>query len=160
MVKITLWHILTFSMLIPCLSSCACQPEASYPWPVDEESSLNLEENSPVTLSLEPDSLTLTSGRFILHNGGEEKVFYGNEFSIQVHTRRQWRLIEKYSDWTLEAYTVLPGESAILDLDWSQLYGELPASEYRLILHYRAGPSLGPECSLKYASCEFTIADN
>lgn len=161
-IKRALFFFLLVIVPISCSSCKNAIPNvgSQYPWKVEKEELL-FDISGKVTLSIESDTLTSTGATFVISNLGTDKAMYGKEYEVQIMIDNEWYSICESNDWTLEAIFLMPGDSDMLDIDWTGIYGELPASKYRLIKSYRlrkeslySEPSYSDE---SYIYCEFCI---
>ena len=89
-------------------------------------------------LSVDPDSvaptgLTLTVLRTEV--GGE--WMFGSDYTVETKADDGWEPVPPADPdlnyaFTAEGVTLAPGESTVLPIDWSTLYGALPAGPYRI----------------------------
>lgn len=110
------------------------------------------EESQQNTGTDEPDNL-LYSGRYgmevkesslnpigavvLIHNNSDEVIEYGDDFHLcQLHEESNVWLDTPYAieNWAFHdiAYTIEPGQTAEVKIDWEWIYGQLPAGTYLL----------------------------
>ena len=67
------------------------------------------------------------------HSGKELET--GADCDIQVQINEKWYRLEQIYDgvWEDIAYRVPDGETTIINIDWSYVYGKLPAGAYRIV---------------------------
>lgn len=147
---------LLFAMVM-CLTACGAK-EPQYPWPVGEESTLLFDTEGAVTLTLTDGTLTASGARFLMKNGRDTEIMTGPEsYSLQILVDGKWHIIEKYCDWTAEALVIPAHGDELFAVDFSSLYGELPAGKYRIIKDYSAARASGEGYANYNLFCEFEI---
>lgn len=118
--------------LMSCMNDSVTPDEI--PLCVGEENVLEFSE-SVASISIDDSTLTSTGTSFTLLNTSSE-VFWINtqEFRIQALVDGTWHDVRgRQYNITLIATEIRPGWPFILSVDWSDLYGELPAGVYRLV---------------------------
>ncbi len=150
--------ILIVSILCTVLSVCSNSENKGgsskgYPWDIGRENEWTVEEDGKIIIDLIPDSLSAGGASFILKNEGAEEVSYGSPYCLQIHIDGEWRQIEKERDWTAEMQTLLAGKEETVSVNWENLYGLLPAGEYRLVKAFTI------ESETVYVACPFVISE-
>ena len=96
--------------------------------------------NDPWGLSLTADNIEPTGCRLTYTQFGGAptgSLQYGSEFHIERKVDSVWTEVPMLpSDdirvWSLIAIEITPDSNRSVDLDWSSLYGTLPAGHYRI----------------------------
>lgn len=104
-------------------------------------------QSAPPDTSNDPWGLVLTAGEIsptgcrltYTQSGGEPtgQLEYGREYHIEREEDGTWAKVPLILSgnaivWTLEAVLIMPDSSQSEDVDWSGLYGTLPAGRYRV----------------------------
>lgn len=147
--------VFVIGMLFPVFSACSNggRPTRNdYPWEIGKESELVFSDEVALTLTLDDKTLTPRGASFILQNTGEDTVSCGVQYFLQIQLDGKWLDIEKDQDWTLELFSLLPGEETELAVDWSSFYGELPPGNYRLVKEFVTSSD-----KTIYLACPFSI---
>lgn len=140
-------------MLIVTAAGCRSHTDAEYPWSITKSTMDEKSENEHIVMQLADDTPAATGARFTLHNTGEQDISFGSEYAILIYVNDAWYDIEIGDvDWTGELITVEAGGAYTAELDWSSVYGELPAGRYRIVKEYNQ------ENQAHLASCEFEIS--
>ena len=115
-----------------------------YPWPIGEESSIEIEENGPVTISF-AESLSPVGSDIVVSNVQDVTIEFGAGYFIQIQIEGRWYDIN-YQDTeenrgknfaTMSIAYILKGKKEKeLFLDWSSEYGELPSGNYRFVKEF------------------------
>lgn len=87
-------------------------------------------------ISVRPDSINSTDITLIYQNVSEvDRYEYGDTYGIEKNAGSGWESVEPIQEIASLAtiYYVLPGESAVDVIDWSEKYGSLPSGEYRIV---------------------------
>ena len=99
-----------------------------------------------------PASLTLT-----LRNGSDSKIAMSSEYCLQLRQDGDWYDLDVGPlDWMAELIVLRKDQEASFDLNWTNIYGELPAGEYRLVKQYWIGGDTRGDAA-GYAVCEFLL---
>lgn len=131
------------------------EPEISLPWEISEPQ-INYEETpeNAVSFELVEDSLTAAGAEFKISNILDKAIATGNDFTIEVFKDGKWNYIDiGMVMFPAEAFDYEAGQTYDLSIDWTNYYGELPQSDYRIIKEYRVDGS--PD--KYYCICEFSI---
>ena len=97
-------------------------------------------QHDEVIFRLVDDSLTPTSAVFYCENTGNNTIFWGSEYRIQINKKGAWYdlspIVENYD---IETYGIqLTSHNSFKEqIDWSFLYGELPRGDYRILIGYQ-----------------------
>jgi len=145
--------IVNIVLLVTLLS---CNNATEYPWVIRSDKIIKPVDDSSITLALNESTLSEHGAEFTLQNEGRCDFKYGNEYYLQVYTRRKWHEIEIKWDWTLELYTISPSERKLISFDWQRMYGSLPNGQYRIIYRGWWEDNYDPF----FIACEFSIEDN
>jgi hypothetical protein len=129
-----------------------------YPWPIGEESQIQIYEGDEVGLELKEGTLSLAGAAFILKNNGEYDTMYDKMYRVEIKIDGKWLLIGRYGNWMKAGYPgsfyPFPAGSRVeSEEDWGNPYGQLIPGTYRYVR--RIFPSDGG--STTYAACEFKI---
>ena len=70
----------------------------------------------------------------IMNHSGKE-LQTGQDCDIQVQVDGKWYRLEQRHDgaWMAIAYSLPDGETTVIGINWSNIYGELPAGSYRIV---------------------------
>ena len=123
-----------------------------YPWtlvksakPIVAQSQV-LASASDVT----PKGLTFT-----LDNGSQSAINLGREYCLQLWQDGLWYDLDVGPlDWTAEMMTIQRHQETALDLNWMNIYGELPPGLYRVVKQYWPDSESGKS---GYVFCEFLL---
>lgn len=146
---------LAFAVLFAfALSACGSEQVdlSDYPWELEEcaESPENLDEN--ITLSFVDGSLTPEGATVVLENNSDETFEFGAEYHLYLKANGKVYLMQQSGCWTLELLSVAPHDSYTWDMNWSGIYGTLPAGQYLFAKTSSLSPDK-PYCVV----CEFEI---
>lgn len=142
------------SLLFLCCSSCVYDTKYKYPWNIGAENKFIFVDSGNVLMEIESDTLSSEGALFIIRNIGKEIIYFDLSYYIQIRIGGKWYFIDKSSDWTLELLELLPNEDFSFFVNWGELYGNLPPSNYRLIKEYST-----VSCTA-YLFCEFSVFSN
>jgi len=119
-----------------------------------EKSDKDIENsNSDIMMFIFDETLTPNGTKLSMHNESKQDVSFGRQYFIQILIEDEWYdIIIPPVDWTLELITLEPGQEQTFVLNWSFIYGELPAGTYRIIKEYKM------DSSTLFAFCEFEIS--
>lgn len=104
-----------------------------------------------------------------LYNMSAQQVLYGEEYHLYSYVGGDWEELPylQESAFNAVAYTLGAGETAAISIDWTWLYGELPAGseskEYRLVKKIQVPRSTetqtgeGGDTSSEYEEVELTV---
>lgn len=113
-----------------------------------KEEKLNEVEN--VSIEIKEGTLTATSATIIIKDSSKEKKTFGEAYRIDRKVNNTWKeldtIVDEYA-FNLIGYQVNKNKEFELKVEWENLYGELPAGQYRLV----------KEVEGKYFSVEFII---
>ena len=87
-------------------------------------------------ISLTAENVTPNGATIMLSQNGEylpNRLFYGEDYSIQKYETDQWVDVEPVSDlvWFTVAYTVPMNDSVSWKINWSNTFGSLEPGRYR-----------------------------
>ena len=119
-----------------------------------EESGIHSKSVIPsfATLELVENSLSAAGAAFSLTNMTDESLTYGEAFTMQVWYDSGWQDVDLSANWLLPAYILDAGETAVLEIDWSDFCGELDPGTYLI------NKTITDSNSRNYAViCEFEI---
>lgn len=103
-------------------------------------------------LSVYDVSSTKTGATVQISNTSDEYITdFGVIFGLERQIKDTWYIVPKINcdlAYTLEGYTVFPGETQTYEVSWLMDYGELPAGHYRFVkpvrlYRFSAGKTLG-----------------
>lgn len=121
---------IVFSLLFALLLSACAPKEEELP----EEKIAALPEG--ITMTVDTETLTPEGASFLLLQTTDLNIQYGDDFKLQTLNGSQWEdvstVIENDGFHSI-AYKLPENEPKTLELDWTWLYGSLPAGEYRLV---------------------------
>lgn len=150
-------RILIVSILCFVFSACsnpdADKSQEKYPWDIGAANELAIAEDSGITMTLDEESLSASGASFALKNEEAEDAVYGSMYCLQIRINKTWHEIEKYAEWTLEAYILFSGTEETISVNWEELYGVLPAGEYRFVKDFNIADGT------IYLACPFVIED-
>ncbi|MBN1549920.1 hypothetical protein JW979_00565 [bacterium] len=141
MKKIATAIILFLLAIVFTISGCQAsfiEAEAYDPINTEQPSQLdhinNLEGVSLTALAVRADANQI---KVVFLNTSEKNCIYGSNFSIEQETNGTWYQVPYSVDgpvsWNTIGYSLEPGASNQVDIDWSWPYGKLPTGHYRLI---------------------------
>jgi len=119
-------------------------------------------QHDEVIFSFVDDSLTPKGADFYYENTGNNTIFWGPEYRIQINKKGAWYdlspIVENYD---VETYGIqLTSHNSFKEqIDWSSLYGELPRGDYRILIEYQIksltnNRVIDQDC---FIICEFSI---
>lgn len=121
----------------------------------------SVESADPWGVSLTVSNVTAMGCTYTFtQSGGEpsEDLGYGSEFSVQRKDGNDWVTVEELPlpdgiqrGWTLLLYPIPQEGSVSDDIGWSDLYGVLPAGDYRLCKEVQRGRGETLEERMYYA---------
>lgn len=130
---------------------------------VDER--LKHNENSEQTtvgsilMEVKEDTRTPKGATFILKNTTEEVYVYEYYYTIEKSEDGDWKKLDAIIGWipkeNPDLYTIKSKEEKELNIDWSDVYGELESGTYRLVKSLRKSASIESRTYTLYA--EFDI---
>lgn len=133
------------------LSGCG----AKLPWPLEENSIMNIYNDDDVILSISEGSLSGLGCTYILENNGDTDIFSNEVYYVQIWKNDKWNQIESESSFpAIESWT-RSGEKSEKAISWEFLYGELPAGKYRLLVSFQFNDTLSG--SEYYVATEFSV---
>ena len=115
--------------------------------PVDEPNYSPVQHSAVMTdddvdfgLSLKASDVTRTSLTLTCEQSGGSftgELSTGPQFSLDRLDGAKWIICdtlvpEEELAWTMELYLIQPDGSVTWDVDWSNIYGEVPAGNYRI----------------------------
>ena len=101
---------------------------------IGSESNIEISTTNDVTLSIKEGTLTNQSATIVLTNNTSDKDFqYGNPYEIEIKKDGEWHKINVELNFTLPGFTLKPGESKEINLNWKHDYGKLASGTYRII---------------------------
>ncbi len=156
--KIALVLAIIMSLCLLALSLSSCSKTRYSKIPDDTV----YKQHDEVIFSLTDDPLTPTGAVFYYENTGNNTIFWGPEYTIQINKKGSWYdlspIVENYDT---EAYGIqlLPSTSFEEHIDWSFLYGKLQRGDYRILIEYQINSStnnhtIDQDC---FMICEFSI---
>ena len=139
-----IWLILAACLLLSgCGEKGAQQPEAA------EEESAEVPAGLTMELEHQVYDPSLTSYTYLIENGTEQSVDFGEAYTLQRQTADGWEdlTMRENAGWEAIGYTLGPGDTMALTCGFS-LFEETPeAGEYRLVKEV-GGSTLYAEFSL------------
>ncbi len=144
--------ILMLINIIACEDKKYVNIHTGYPWATERIITESLNDNKDISLSIIDDSDLSNKARLSIKNNSSENIWFGSKYSLQIVVNNEWHniLITK-ADFTTEQISVEPENEIEFEVDWSQIYGELPTGVYRIIKEY----DIGQTTSFVY--CTFTV---
>lgn len=116
---------------------CASVTNMTYPWKLKKSSADINNKNENIVIQFTDDTLTSSGAQLTLYNGSATKIEFGSKYLIQIYKNDSWYDINiGSSDWTAELCILEPNHEFSTTIDWSSIYGELPAGTYRFIKEY------------------------
>lgn len=112
------------------IASCTSE-ENNYPWKIGEKSAIDIYKEDAIVLLLDESTLTASGAEFTLKSA--ENITYGEQFFLEIQINGKWYTIEEELDWFLTKHILKSGEEVLLEIDWTNYYGELPSGRYRLL---------------------------
>ena len=125
-----LLYLLIFILL---LSSCAAKPRSEYPFEIRRENTLTMQEDDLIVLTAQNGSLTSSGMTYWMQNNSNQTVYFGSPYYIQYRHEGTWYSFTDETDWTMELSLLDAKAIQSYSVDWSFLYGSLPAGQYRFI---------------------------
>ena len=88
-----------------------------------------------VILTLDIESLTSNSARFIMENNTDIDYYYGPEYSIEKYEDYTWKTIEpkEVLSWNAVVFTIKSNEKQEININWDIGYDKLEAGSYRIV---------------------------
>ena len=114
------------------------ESEVSLPWALSEPQ-IDYEETpeNSVSFELVADSLTAAGAEFKISNLSDKAIATGNDFTIEVFKDGKWNYIDiGLVMFPAEAFEYEAGQTYDVSINWTNYYGELPPSDYRIIKEY------------------------
>ena len=131
--------LFTLLVLFGC-TACASGTETLYAEDVTEEL-MQAEQKAAWGLTFEVKDVTPTGLTIVCTQSGGEptgELQTGSYYYIEKKENDRWvgmeytEIEEEKVGWTAEAWIIAPDSTLEWEVDWSWLYGELPAGEYRI----------------------------
>lgn len=122
------------------------------------EATAILLDDSMISLELTEGSLSFTGGSFVMINKGGYTCTYREDYRIQVLMDSAWYDLYLGSDWPAPLYTLEPGQSESLEIDWSSRGVELGPGTFRVVKEISADMSGDSGPVVFYIACEFEIS--
>lgn len=125
-------------------------------------------------LSCSIDNLTTASCNFVFTQSGslttqtgtgaivKARLYTGRHYWLEGYGDTGWYKLPTLTDpvpWTTEAYGIASNDTTTFNINWSNLYGELPAGRYR-IGKTISGPDGNGGQTTHSCYAEFTISDD
>lgn len=103
------------------------------PLPLGEEFHEPVNQLADVTMFMEKYKDWEGAVEISNHSGKELET--GEDCDIQVEVDGKWYSLEQLYDglWNEVSYKLPDGETTIININWSSLYGKLPAGSYRIV---------------------------
>ena len=121
-------YLMLVSLLFAILLS-ACTPQIT-----EDPSTAGLPDG--ISIKVDTESITPEGASFILFHPTEMHIQYGDDYKLQKLQNSQWEdvptIIDHYA-FNAIAYELPKNTPTELEIDWTWLYGSLPAGEYRLV---------------------------
>jgi hypothetical protein len=116
------------------LSGCKANPVNA----AENRSTLGVVNNlDGVTMTVQKGSTTSTGLSLVFRNTGQHNGLYGKAYSLDVLIEGIWYhvpyAVANGGTFVSIGYGLDPGATTYMDVDWSWLYGKLPAGDYRII---------------------------
>lgn len=114
------------------------ESEVSLPWALSEPQ-IDYEETpeNSVSFELVAYSLTAAGAEFKITNLSDKTIAAGNDFTIEVFKDGKWNYIDiGLVMFPAEAFEYEAGQTYDVSINWTNYYGELPPSDYRIIKEY------------------------
>lgn len=105
----------------------------------DASLSIGTEFNEPVNnipgVSMLMEKYKDWEGTVEISNHSGKELSTGADCDIQIQVDGKWYHLEQVYDgkWTMEAYNLLDGETTVLNINWTYIFGRLPAGSYRIV---------------------------
>lgn len=121
-------------------------------------SKVEYEVNTLPDVRLSMDKYKSWEGEMVLRNNAEESYTYGEWFEIQYKYGEEWHRVPYISEFGYYdiAYALPAGKSEAIMINWSKIYGELPAGAYRIVKDVIVYRSPG-DYDKHYLAAEFEI---
>ncbi len=121
-------------------------------------SKVGYEVNTLPDVRLSMDKYKSWEGEMVLRNNAEESYTYGEWFEIQYKYGEEWHRVPYISEFGYYdiAYALPAGKSEAIMINWSKIYGELPAGTYRIVKDVIVYRSPG-DYDKHYLAAEFEI---
>ena len=146
---------LTIVMCI--LSACTEKPKREADWQPSSFDPVNKLEG--VTMSTKPGTATATGLTVTIDNGSNERLLYGQYFSVEKKNGGHWYevpiLEDAYSFIDL-GHIVEAQKSVEWEVDWEGYYGILDHGQYRILKDFRNSEA-GTDDETYHLTAEFTV---
>lgn len=127
--KKVLLMALTCALVLFGLTGCAKNDwELGEESPIDPE--LNMKKNGVLLM---PEDSTNTSIKYTLTNEKYETLEYDDSYEIEKYKKKKWYKINVQQEFDGAIKTLKRGESALIDVNWENPYGELKWGQYRFL---------------------------
>lgn len=135
MKKVSILALVCFLVLT--IAGCSSDISEEYPWRITK-SKLNIKnKNHDFSMQLSAGSLTSTGARLTVYNHSDAEITFGVKYFIQLHRNGSWYDIDVgVLDWPAELFIADPGSECEMEVDWSSIYGALPAGTYRIVKEF------------------------
>lgn len=116
---------------------CTINTTKNYPWKIIKSSVDINNKNENIVIQFIDDTLTSSGAQLTLYNGSATEIEFGSKYLIQICKNDSWYDINiGSSDWTAELCILEPNHEYSTAIDWTSIYGELPAGTYRFVKEY------------------------
>ncbi len=133
-----------FMLLISAMLLCSCgkfNPD-DYPWELTESDVVPYSDNA-YSLEIIEGTLTNTGCKVLIskNNDEDEYLLCGEDFSVELLGDKKWYKIQPLSEYLMFPATGWffnnDNPNGEQEMDWSKMYGELPAGTYRIVKNFR-----------------------
>lgn len=101
---------------------------------IREDSTYTIGSSYDVSLEIVDGTLTPTSATVRISNNTDTPMISGNTHDFLIEARREgkWKEIDR-GEWSNTAEAAGYTGTGEFELDWSRMYGKLPAGDYRIL---------------------------
>ena len=146
------WHFKTSKFDCPVDKEMYCPlspPDVYVP-------TMEFEESKVMSMTIKEGTLSNEGCTIIVHDAGEEKSVFGEEYRIDIFDNNEWKhseiVLKDNYGWNLIGYLVGDDRSREMEINWKWLYGELETGHYRIVKSITIEPY-----KREYFSVEFDI---
>ena len=130
------------------------------PWKTAKIQDPTLPGKSEITAAIDESKLSESSAEIQIKNNGSAPIYFGWDYEIQVFVNKSWYKINVDDpDWPAGMEGVEANTEETYQIEWTRIYGKLPAGKYRFANPYSTKPYSADltEDDVFYIVCEFNV---
>lgn len=144
--------LLSFITIIMLFGVTSCGVKNDFD--IGKVSSIKIDNNNNVTLSIKDNTLKKTAATLILENDSDKLLHYDEYYKMEIKKDKKWHKINVELCFTDPLWEVKENSKKEIELNWEHGYGKLASGDYRIIKEVYFE---GEEENAFNISAEFTI---